>query len=70
VTFCVLHAFFVIDYARLRIVHVNVTAHPTAEWIIQQLREAFPLGKSSITDPRSGCHYGSVVPQKLRSWRA
>lgn len=27
---------------RRRIVHFNVTAHPTAELIIQQLREAFP----------------------------
>jgi hypothetical protein len=22
--------------------HFNVTQHPTAEWVVQQLREAFP----------------------------
>jgi hypothetical protein len=25
-----------------RIIHVNVTLHPTSQWVIQQLRESFP----------------------------
>jgi transposase InsO family protein len=41
-TFRVLYCFFVIEHQRRKILHCNVTPHPTAEWIIQQLREAFP----------------------------
>jgi hypothetical protein len=32
----------VIDHGRRRIIHFNVTANPTAQWVIQQLRESFP----------------------------
>jgi len=32
----------VIEHGRRRILHFNVTQHPTAEWVAQQLREAFP----------------------------
>ena len=41
-TFGVLHCFFVIAHDRRRILHCNVTKHPTSAWVIQQLREAFP----------------------------
>jgi hypothetical protein len=41
-TFRVLFVFVVLSHARRRIVHVNVTAHPTAAWTAQQLREAWP----------------------------
>jgi transposase InsO family protein len=41
-TFRVLYVWFVIDHARRRILHLNVTANPSAAWVIQQLREAFP----------------------------
>jgi putative transposase len=42
VTFRLLYCFFVIEHDRRRILHFNVTRHPTADWIVQQLREALP----------------------------
>ena len=41
-TFRVLYCFFVIEHGRRRILHFNVTPNPSAEWVVQQLREAFP----------------------------
>jgi transposase InsO family protein len=41
VRFQILYVFLVLAHDRRRIVHFNVTAHPTAEWTLQQLREAF-----------------------------
>jgi hypothetical protein len=40
--FRMLYVWFIIEHGRRRILHVNVTAHPTSSWTIQQLREAFP----------------------------
>ena len=42
VTFHLLYCFFVIEHGHRKILHYNVTRHPTSEWIVQQLREAFP----------------------------
>ena len=42
VTFQLLYGFFVIEHGRRKILHFNVTPHPNAEWVVQQLREAFP----------------------------
>jgi hypothetical protein len=39
VTFRILCVFVVMEYASRRMLHVNATAHPTAAWTLQQLRE-------------------------------
>jgi putative transposase len=41
-TFRLLYVFVVMEHRRRRILHCNVTAHPTAQWTLQQLREAMP----------------------------
>ena len=43
IRFQVLYVFLVLAHDRRRVVHFNATAHPTAEWTAQQLREAFPF---------------------------
>ena len=40
--FQVLYVFLVLAHDRRWTLHFGVTAHPTAEWTAQQLREAFP----------------------------
>jgi transposase InsO family protein len=42
VTCRILFVFIVLAHDRRRIVHVDVTPHPTSAWTRQQLREAFP----------------------------
>src|SRR5579864_6167833 len=42
ITFRVLYCFFVISHGRRKILHFNVTKHPTSACIAQQIWEAFP----------------------------
>jgi len=39
----ILYCWFVIHHERRRILHFNATFNPSADWVIQQLREAFPF---------------------------
>ena len=41
-TFGVLYCFFVIGHERRKILRCNVTRNPSALWIVQQMREAWP----------------------------
>jgi len=45
IRFQVLYVFLALAHDRRRIVHFNVTAQPTAEWTVQQLREAFSFAQ-------------------------
>jgi len=68
VAFGVLYCFFVIRHDRRRILHFNVTKHPTSYWVIQQLREAFPFESTPrflIFD--RDAKYGLEVPAAVRS---
>jgi len=42
-TFRLLYVFVLMDHATRRILPINVTAHPTASWTMQQMREAIPV---------------------------
>jgi putative transposase len=70
ITFSSLYCFFVISHDRRRILHFNITKHPTSSWIVQQLREAFPFGSAPrfvIFD--RDAKYGLEVPAAVRSLR-
>src|SRR6267143_1220259 len=68
INFSVLYCFFVISHDRRRILHFNVTKHPTSLWIVQQLREAFPFESTPrfLIFDRDG-KYGLEVPAAVRS---
>jgi hypothetical protein len=40
--FRILYIFVALEIGSRRLVHFNVTEHPTSEWTLQQLREALP----------------------------
>ncbi len=46
VSFRRLFCFIVLRHERRKVVHFNVTAHPTAQWTAQQLVEAFPFDEA------------------------
>jgi transposase InsO family protein len=66
--FELLYAFVVVRLDRRELVWVNVTAHPTAEWVARQMTEAFPWNEAPryMTRDRD-CIYGAVVTRRLRA---
>ena len=67
-TFEVLFVFIVLAHDRRRIVHFNVTEHPTAQWTAQQIVEAFPFDTAPkyLLRDGDGC-YGRQVQRRIRS---
>ena len=67
-TFNLLSVFFISSHDRRRILHLNVTQHPTRSWIGQQLRQAFPYEppvRFLLLDHDS--KYSIEVPAEIRS---
>ncbi len=61
ITMKTLYVFVLIAHCRRQLLHLNVTAHPTAEWVWQQLKEATPWGKQPkyVIRDRDCCYGGS-----------
>ena len=51
------------------VIWINVTRHPTAEWIARQITEAFPWNEAPrYLHPRSGtASCGAIVTRRLRA---
>ena len=68
VNFRILFVFVVLAHHRRRVIHFNVTAHPTSEWTAQQIAEAFPWDTTQryLLHDRDGI-YGEVFRQRVRA---
>src|SRR5205809_7289806 len=66
--FNLLYVLVIVRLARRELVWINVTAHPTAEWIAQQITEAFPWSEAPryLIRDQDGI-YGAAVTRRLRA---
>ena len=67
-TFRVFFVFIILAHDRRRIVHFNVTEHPTARWTAQQIIEAFPWEEAPryLLRDRDSI-YGNVFQQRMKN---
>ncbi len=67
--FRTLYVFLLMEVGTRRIVHCNVTAHPTAAWTLQQLREAIPSDHSYrfLIHDRDAIFSAEVDQQRTRA---
>jgi hypothetical protein len=62
----VLYVFIVLAHDRRRVVHFNITEHPTAVWAAQQIIEAFPQGRAPRLMIRDRCGiYGESFTSRV-----
>jgi len=68
VSFNLLYVLVIVRLARRELVWINVTKHPTAEWIAQQITEAFPWHEAPRYLIRDRDRtYGAAVTRRLRA---
>ncbi len=66
--FDLLYAFVIVRLDRRELVWINVTAHPTAEWVARQIAEAFPWNEAPRYMIRDRDRiYGAAVTRRLRA---
>ena len=66
--FNLLYVLVIVRLARRELVWINVTPHPTAEWIAQQITEAFPWNEAPRYLIRDRDRiYGAAVTRRLRA---
>src|SRR4030095_14796528 len=66
--FDLLYAFIIVRLARRDLVWINVTPHPTAEWIARQITEAFPWNEAPRYLIRDRDQvYGAAATRRLRT---
>jgi transposase InsO family protein len=66
--FDLLYAFIIVRLARRDLVWINVTPHPTADWIARQITEAFPWNEAPRYLIRDrGRVYGAAAMRRLRA---
>jgi transposase InsO family protein len=66
--FDLLYAFVIVRLGRRDLIWINVTAHPTAEWVARQITEAFPWDEAPHYLIRDRDRiYASVVTRRLRA---
>jgi putative transposase len=65
--FRILYVFVALEIGSRRLVHFNVTEHPTAEWTLQQLHEALPGDcKFLLHDPHKT--FSASLDEEVESW--
>jgi hypothetical protein len=67
-TFRVLYGFLVLRHDHRQVVHFHATEHPTAQWVAQQIIEAFPCEEAArfLLRDRDGI-YGAHFKQRVRN---